>query len=153
MVRWGSREAEIRSLRMCGPAGDERYHFRVGETVTVELDVEAKVPLDDVVFGLALSTPRGVEVWGSNTDLGGFAPGRLASSGTVRACFSTLRLAPGEYAFDAAIHTRAGAPYDYRRKALEFSITGASDERGVGIYFPEHRWEFSGDLEVERDSS
>ena len=58
-----------------------------------------------------------------------------------------LRLAPGEYLVDVAVHARDGAPYDYRRKLLSFSVT--SPERGVGVYFPEHRWEFEGGLSFE----
>ncbi len=55
-----------------------------------------------------------------------------------------LRLAPGEYLVDVAVHARDGAPYDYRRRALSFTVTAA--ERGVGVYFPEHRWDFGGAL-------
>jgi ABC-type polysaccharide/polyol phosphate transport system ATPase subunit len=154
VLRWGSGEAEITAVRLLDASGAERYHFRVGEPVTVELAVQAHQALDDVVFGLALSTPRGVEVWGSNTDLAGLA-GRLTSTATVRAEFPTLRLGPGDYALDAAIHTKVGAPFDYRRKVVSFSVIAAEGERGVGIYFPEHRWRFSGDLLMahERDEA
>jgi hypothetical protein len=57
-----------------------------------------------------------------------------------------LRLAPGEYFLDAAVHARDGTPYDYRRRVLSFSVT--STERGVGVYFPEHHWSFEGAARV-----
>ncbi len=39
-----------------------------------------------------------------------------------------------------------GAPYDYRRSLLAFSIT--SEDSGAGVYLPEHRWELSGGARV-----
>jgi hypothetical protein len=38
------------------------------------------------------------------------------------------------------VHARDGYPYDYQRRYLSFSMTSAN--RGVGLYFPRHRWEF-----------
>lgn len=147
VLRWGSRAAEIASVRLLGADGGERYHFVSGEPVVFEISARAYRIQDDFVFGVAVSTPRGVEVWGTNTDLDGFRPERFAGSARVRLVAPALRLAPGEYLVDVAVHARDGAPYDYRRKFLSFSVT--SPERGVGVYFPEHRWEFEGDLAFE----
>jgi hypothetical protein len=60
----------------------------------------------------------------------------------VRLACPALRLAPGEYVVDVAVHSRDGAPYDYHRRALSLTVTSRS--RGVGVYLPEHSWEFSG---------
>jgi ABC-type polysaccharide/polyol phosphate transport system ATPase subunit len=139
--RWGSRQAEITEARLLVD-GVERYDFATGADVTVELEVEAAAPLRDFVFGVAISTPRGVECWGTNTELAGLEPERLAGSGRVRLECPGLRLAPGEYQVDVAVHARDGAPYDYRRRAFRFTVSSA--ERGVGVYFPEHRWRFEG---------
>ena len=88
----------------------------------------------------AIATPRGFEVWGTNTDLAGLVPERLDGEVTVRIVCPGLRLAPGEYRVDLAIHCRDGAPYDYQKQALSFTVTARG---GIGVYFPEHRWEFS----------
>ncbi|HEX5757561.1 MAG TPA: ABC transporter ATP-binding protein [Thermoanaerobaculia bacterium] len=141
--RWGSGEAEIAGLRLlAGAEGVERYHLATGEPAVFELTVRAARPLADFVFGIAVATPRGVEVWGTNTDLAGLRPAELAGEAVVRVVCPSLRLAPGDYEVDVAVHSRDGAPYDYRRRALGFTVT--SPERGVGVYFPEHRWEFAG---------
>src|SRR5204863_4346499 len=44
-LRWGSRQAEIVAVRLL-IGGEERYHLRSGEALALELDVEAKEPLD-----------------------------------------------------------------------------------------------------------
>jgi ABC-type polysaccharide/polyol phosphate transport system ATPase subunit len=145
VLRWGSGEAEITAVRLLGPDGRERYHLASGEDATFEMSVRAERPLDDFVFGIALTTPRGHEVWGTNTDLEGYVPGRLLGETTVRIACPALRLAPGEYRLDVAVHARDGAPYDYRKQALAFTVTARTG--GIGVYFPAHRWEFGGGVE------
>jgi lipopolysaccharide transport system ATP-binding protein len=143
-LRWGSREAEIVALRMIA-GGEERYLVTTGEDVVFEIRARAERPLDDFVFGVAISTPRDFEVWGTNTDIEGYAAGHFEGEATVRLACPALRLAPGEYVVDVAIHSKEGAPYDYQRRALAFTVTAAAS--GVGVYAPEHRWEFGGGLE------
>jgi hypothetical protein len=108
----------------------------------VELAVEARERLDDFVFGIALATPRGVEVWGTNTDLEGWRPERLEGTAQVRVELPALQLAAGEYVLDVAVHARDGAPYDYRKGALSFSVTAPS--AAIGVYRPPHQWRFDG---------
>jgi ABC-type polysaccharide/polyol phosphate transport system ATPase subunit len=140
-LRWGSRDAEITAVRLLVD-GAEKYHLESGEPAVFEVRARAAQPLDDFVFGVAVQTPRGVECWGTNTDLKGLVPGRFEGEAVVRLACPALRLAPGEYVVDVAIHSREGAPYDYQKRALAFTVT--SRERGAGVYFPEHRWEFDG---------
>jgi ABC-type polysaccharide/polyol phosphate transport system ATPase subunit len=139
--RWGSRQAEIVGVRLL-VAGEERYHLKSGDPVAVELAVEARAPLHDFVFGVALATPRGDEVWGTNTDLEGFRPGRLDGAARVTIECPELRLAAGEYVLDVAVHARDGAPYDYRKGVLSLSVTAPS--AAVGVYRPRHAWHFDG---------
>ena len=140
--RWGSRQAEVTAVRLRDATGHERYHFASGEQVAIEIDVQAPAALADFVFGVGVFTPRGIECWGTNTDLEGFRPGRLEGAATARLVCPALRLAPGEYLLDVAVHARDGAPYDYRRRILAFTVTAAVAV--AGVYSPEHRWEFAG---------
>jgi ABC-type polysaccharide/polyol phosphate transport system ATPase subunit len=143
--RWGSREAEISGARCVDGAGNERYHFVSGDRVTFELEVAAARELSDVVFGVGIFTPRGIECWGTNTHLEGLVSARLAGRAVARVTCPSLRLAPGEYLLDVAVHSREGKPYDYHRRILSFTVTSPRD--GVGVYFPEHEWEFAGGID------
>lgn len=69
----------------------------------------------------------------------------------MRVVCPALRLTAGEYLLDVAVHSREGAPYDYRRRALGFTVT--SSARSVGVYQPEHRWEFAGGVEWSAEPS
>lgn len=147
-LRWGSRRAEVTTARLLvGPPAEarERYHLESGEPVVFEIEARAAEPLTDFVFGVAVTTPRGTECWGTNTDLAGFEARRFEGRARVRLVCPELRLAPGEYLLDVAVHSRDGSPYDYRRKLLAFTVTAR--DRGVGVYFPEHRWEAEGDID------
>ncbi|RMH21828.1 MAG: ABC transporter ATP-binding protein [Acidobacteria bacterium] len=140
VLRWGSGEARIERLRVLA-GGEERYHLHCGERVGFEVEVNADRDFTDFVFGIAIQTPRGVECWGTNTDLEGFQPELLpAGTTTFTITCPSLRLAPGEYLVDVAVHARDGTPYDYRRKLAGFTVTAAGG--GVGVYFPEHAWTF-----------
>jgi lipopolysaccharide transport system ATP-binding protein len=141
-LRWGSGAAEIVGVRLLDGEGVERYYFESGEAIAIELEAQALQPLTDVVFGVGLFSPRGVEVWGTNTDIDGFESERFSGRAKLVLECPSLRLAPGEYLMDVAAHAKDGAPYDYRRKLVAFSVTSASG--GAGFYLPEHRWRFDG---------
>jgi len=151
VLRWGTREAEIVSVRVLDGEGEERYNMASGEPVVFEIRARASQALDDFVFGIGIFTPRGVECWGVNTHIGGYVPERLAGETTVRLVCPALRLAPGEYLVDVAVHARDGYPYDYHRKLLSFTMT--SREGGVGIYFPEFQWEFDKAISWKQEGS
>jgi ABC-type polysaccharide/polyol phosphate transport system ATPase subunit len=142
ILRWGNRAAEVLSIRLCGGDGTERYQFRTGEAFTLQLEVLAHELLSDFVFGVAVTTPRGLEVFGFNTDLDGWTSLRWLGRGRVELTIPELRLAPGEYLVDVAIHARDGLPYDYRKQVLAFTVSDG--ERGVGVYFPAHEWRAEG---------
>ena len=147
-LRWGTGEVVIEQLRILVD-GEERYYFHSGDPVTFEISARADREFSDFVFGIAIQTPRGAECWGTNTDLEGFVPTRLeAGAVTVEIRCPQLRLGPGEYLVDVAVHARDGTPYDYRRQLASFSVTAAT--RGVGVYFPEHEWSFSASVEWEQ---
>ena len=145
VLRWGSGAALIQSVRLLRADGTETFRVESGEAVSFEIKAVARQPLEDFVFGIGISTPRGIEVWGTNTDLGRLVSARFEGSGRVVLSCPELRLAPGEYLVDAAVHSKAGVSYDYRRKMFAFSVT--SDAGGVGIYFPDHEWTTYGEIE------
>ena len=123
--RWGSGQAEIVAARLLDGDGQETYHLESGAPASFEIEVRAHEELSDFVFGVKLSTPRGVECWGTNTDLDGWQPEQLVGGATIRLGCPDLRLGPGEYLVDVAVHSREGAPYDYRRRLFAFSVTAS----------------------------
>ena len=120
--RWGDRSATIDGVRLLGAAGDERYAFRTGEPVTIEIEATPARPLSDFVFGVGLFTPEDVCVHGTNTEIDGFTPGGFDGPSKVRLTLESCDLGPGTYLVDVAVHARNGAPYDYWGGACRFCV-------------------------------
>jgi homopolymeric O-antigen transport system ATP-binding protein len=65
--RRGTGEVAIRSVRLLGAEGRERTEFRSGETLRVQVEFEARRPLDSPVMGVAIFREDGVYCCGPNT--------------------------------------------------------------------------------------
>jgi ABC-type polysaccharide/polyol phosphate transport system ATPase subunit len=140
--RWGSREVEIRAVRLLDARERERHVFVPGETLQLVLSVAAKQPVEDFVFGIGLFAADGTCVYGTNTDLEEFVPRRLSGEAEVRLALEGLSLVEGTYLLDLAVHKRDGTPYDYLRGQHSFRVK--SRVKDVGLYRPLHQWSFGG---------
>jgi len=144
--RWGNRDVAITGCRLLDASGAERYAFRSGESVTVEIAVAPRIPTADFVFGIGIFTPDEVCVHGTNTEIDGFQPERLDGPAMARVTLPRLDLGTGTYLLDVAVHSRRETPYDYWRGACRFQVD--SPDHGTGLYRPERRWTFSGGVSV-----
>jgi ABC-type polysaccharide/polyol phosphate transport system ATPase subunit len=144
--RWGNRDVSITGCRLLDASGVERYAFRSGESVTIEIAVVPRVPTADFVFGIGIFTPDEVCVHGTNTEIDGFQPGRLDGPATARVTLPRLDLGTGTFLVDVAVHSQRETPYDYWRGACRFQVD--SPDQGAGLYRPERRWTFSGGVSV-----
>jgi hypothetical protein len=139
--RWGSREVEIVDVALLGDDGTAGHVFHSGSKLIVRLDVRAREPITDFVFGIGLFNGDGVCCYGTNTDLEELVPQQIAGDGRVEFVVDSLDLTEGTYKIDVAVHKRDGYPYDYHRLLYTFRVK--SRTKDVGIYRPPHRWEFS----------
>jgi ABC-type polysaccharide/polyol phosphate transport system ATPase subunit len=142
--RWGSGEVVLERVVLTDPKGHELVALGAGSAVVVKMDVDVRVPQDDFVFGIGIYHADGSCVYGTNTDLEGLLPGRLDGPGRVRFMMPSLDLVAGTYRIDAAVHTRNGRAFDYRRGVLRFVV--GSRVHDIGIYRPKHEWRFDGKI-------
>ncbi len=142
--RWGSGEVILKSVVLVDPDGNELVALAAGSAVAVEMDVEVRVPQDDFVFGVGIYHADGTCVYGTNTDIEGLLPKRLEWAGGVRFLMPSLDLVAGSYRIDAAVHTRNGRAFDYRRGVLRFVV--GTRVHDIGVYRPKHEWRFDGGI-------
>jgi ABC-type polysaccharide/polyol phosphate transport system ATPase subunit len=140
--RWGSGEVILKSVSLVDDKGRELVALGAGTAVSVEIDVEVRIPQDDFVFGIGIYHADGNCVYGTNTDLEGLVSKRLDHNGRVRFAMRSLDLVAGSYRVDAAVHTRNGRAFDYRRGCVRFVV--GSRVHDVGVYRPQHEWQFEG---------
>jgi lipopolysaccharide transport system ATP-binding protein len=142
--RWGSGEVVLKRVALVDDKDRELVALGAGAAVTLEMDVEVRVPQDDFVFGIGIYHADGTCVYGTNTDLEGLMPQRLDANGRVRFVMPSLDLVAGTYRVDAAVHTRNGRAFDYRRGVMRFVV--GSRVHDIGVYRPRHQWKFEGGI-------
>jgi hypothetical protein len=142
--RWGTRELEITGVSLVGEDGQPAHVFQSGEAVKVLMRVRAHQPLRDFVFGFGIFNADGVCCYGTNTNLEELQPAEISGDGEVTFAIDGLKLVEGTYRVDVAAHKLDGYPYDYHRLLYSFRVK--SRTKDVGIYRPDHRWVFSGNI-------
>jgi len=142
--RWGSGEVILRRVALVDSDGRDIIALGAGTAVTIEMDVDVRAPQNDFVFGVGIYHADGTCVYGTNTDLEGLTPETLESNGRVRFIISSLDLVAGSYRIDAAVHTRNGRAFDYRRGVLRFVV--GSRVHDTGVYRPKHEWKVEGGI-------
>lgn len=146
--RVGSGQAVVAEVRLLDADGRPAGRVRSGHPASLEMRVEPAGELSDFVFGFGIATVSGASVFGTNTDLEGWVPDRFSGNARVTLEIPALALAPGVYSVDAAVHSRDGAPYDYRRDVLRFEVT--AERPAAGVWSPERRWRFEGPVSWRR---
>ncbi|MBV8544288.1 MAG: ABC transporter ATP-binding protein, partial [Acidobacteria bacterium] len=142
--RWGSGELVLSRVALIDNRGNDLVALGPGTPVAIEMDVTVRVPQDEFVIGIGIYHADGACVYGTNTDLEGLIPERIETNGRVRFIMPALDLVAGTYRIDAAIHTRNGRAFDYRRGALRFVV--GSRVHDIGVYRPKHQWKFEGGI-------
>jgi ABC-type polysaccharide/polyol phosphate transport system ATPase subunit len=140
--RWGSGEIVLKRVALTDHQGRELVALGAGTPVILDLDVDVRVPQDDFVFGVGIYHADGTCVYGTNTDVEGYAPEKIEGPVRVRFVVPSLDLVAGTYRIDAAVHTRNGRAFDYRRNVLRIVV--GSRVHDIGLYRPQHEWRFDG---------
>jgi ABC-type polysaccharide/polyol phosphate transport system ATPase subunit len=142
--RWGSGEIVIKRVALTDHEGRELVALGAGTPVVFDIDIEARVPQDDFVFGFGIYHADGTCVYGTNTDVEGYAPQKIEGKVRVRLVVASLDLVAGTYRIDVAVHTRNGRAFDYRRNVLRVVV--GSRVHDIGLYRPQHEWRFDGGI-------
>ena len=146
--RWGSGEVVLTRVALVDSRQRELVALGASTRVAIEMDVNVRQPQSDFVFGIGIFHADGTCVYGTNTDLEGFVAERMESDGTVRFEIPSLDLIAGNYRIDAAVHTRSGRAFDYRRGVVRFVV--GSTVHDTGVYRPVHQWRFDGGISLKR---
>jgi ABC-type polysaccharide/polyol phosphate transport system ATPase subunit len=145
--RWGSGEIVIKRIALTDHEGRELVAVGAGTPVVIDLDVDVRTPQDDFVFGIGLYHADGTCVYGTNTDIEGYAPQQIEGRVRVRFVIASLDLVAGTYRLDIAVHTRNGRAFDYRRNVLRIVV--GSRVHDTGVYRPQHEWRFDGAVQFK----
>lgn len=151
--RWGGGEIQITKVQMLDQHEQEKYVYMTGEPMQIKLYTRAREAVKDFVFGIGIFNTEGICCYGTNTNIEDYSPVEFRGSGEVTFHIDQLNLVEGTYYLDVAAHRRDEYPYDYHRHLYTFKVR--SRQKDVGIFRPNHRWEFTPNIRVlppeERD--
>jgi ABC-type polysaccharide/polyol phosphate transport system ATPase subunit len=144
--RWGGGEIQITKVQLLDHQDQEKHVFSTGEGMQIKMFVSVRKPVDDFVFGIGIFNTEGICCYGTNTNIEDFQPVECKGSGEVTFSINDLNLVEGTYFLDVAAHRRDDYPYDYHRHLYTFKVR--SIIKDVGIFRPQHRWEFSPNIRI-----
>ena len=129
---WGTREVEIRYVRLRGREGAEKRSFRSREDLVIEVDFFASKRVEDPVFGFAIHDAAHDLCLGSNTQIEGYQVPWVEGWGKMRLLLPAMPLLSGEYFLSLSIHSQDHAISYHRQEfAYPFEIVSASHRVGT----------------------
>jgi len=146
--RWGKREVEIKNVVLKNGRGEEKHVFHPGDGMFIEMEIAAREPVKDFVFGIGVFNSMGVMCYGTNTHLEEYESVSFSGEGKVVCRIDELPLINGTYYLDLAVHKRDGYPYDYHRNMYTFLVSSMIRDEGVARLA--HAWEFSPEISVKK---
>ncbi|MDI6775335.1 MAG: ABC transporter ATP-binding protein [Verrucomicrobiota bacterium] len=102
---WGAGEARIASVEFFNDRGEPATTFEWGGGLAARIRYEASRRIEKPVFGFALSDSAGRLIYGSNTQIEGFAIPWIEGQGTLRLRIPKLVMANGSYLLSFSLHS------------------------------------------------
>jgi len=137
---WGSRQAEIRTVRLSGREGETIETIGSGEDLTVEIGFFARTGIKDPVFGLAIHNEQYTLCFGSNTQMGNFPIPAIEGEGKLTLRLRRLPLLEGRYFLSLSLHSGDHLS-NYHRQDFFYTFTVVSSRPGTGIADIPVEWE------------
>ncbi len=128
----GTREVELRSVRLLDETGAETATFFTGDALTVEIGYYASHRVEKPVFGFNLKTGNGFYVFGSNTQIAKAPLASIEGAGRVRLRIKPLALKQGKFFLSLSVHSWDHSVQYHRQEDLHpFLVKDAGNDKGV----------------------
>ena len=145
--RWGGGEIQITKVQLLDEHDQEKHVFATGDRMQIKMYVRVRKTVEDFVFGIGIFNTEGICCYGTNTNIEELQSIECKGSGEVTFSIDHLNLVEGTYFLDVAAHRKDEYPYDYHRHLYTFKVR--SQIKDVGIFRPDHRWEFSPNIRLK----
>ena len=102
-------KTRVTSMRVsAGGSSGTTAVIQPGDDVTVAVDIETDTPLERWFLGIAINTPLGQSVFGTNTRLMGIDLPRVSRQASFQFRLPAVALGEGDYTIDAAVALENG---------------------------------------------
>lgn len=136
--RWGSREAEIKEVKLINSKGVETGKFATGSSMLIHVEYEVKEKVPDAIFGIGVIRSDGLYCYGVNTRIDRLETFDIEKSGSFEINLERLNLMPGDYNLKVTIEKGDGIPVDYYNDVRKFTMYSPIDD--AGSFRLDHVW-------------
>jgi lipopolysaccharide transport system ATP-binding protein len=131
-IRNGDGRAQLTSIELLDERGNPTGVWRSGENAVIRVTARFEAAVEDPVIGIMIRTRIGLNVYGTNTELGGIHCGPLLAGDPLHVVFRfKCDLCPGDYTVTAASHDPDGVWHDWMEDAVAFSVADSRYAAGV----------------------
>jgi len=128
----GTREVEMRSVRLLDETGAETSTFYTGHALVVEIGYHTARRIEKPVFGFNIKTGNGFYLFGSNTQIAKVPLDAIEGDGRVRLRIEPLTLKQGKFFLSLSVHSWDHAIQYHRQEDLHpFLVKDVSNDKGV----------------------
>jgi len=130
----GSKELEIVEASLVREDGSSGERATSGETLTLQIDLEAKRPVEDPVISFALHDENNKFVFGTNTDWKGLRFHPFEGKKRLRFQLRSLPFTGGKFWVTLGVHSRDSSTV-YHVQEQRYSFTVEAPEENPGQVF------------------
>lgn len=121
--RWGSGEVQINAVQLLDGQSHPLAVPHSMEPMTIGIELDAKVPVQDAVVSVRIDTLAGHPLWSCSTRRIGLPLGTLIGNARVGVAIPALPLLEGVYDLSVAITDQTEMhPYDHWEKMVRFEV-------------------------------
>jgi lipopolysaccharide transport system ATP-binding protein len=122
----GDGGAHIKSVLMLNEASEKTTYIKVGQKVSLLIDIELQKNLDELVVGYEIKNRLGISIYGTNTHHLKYKFDELKNEINLFCTFTFFaNLGPGSYSVSVALHkndTHIEDLYEWQDNALIFEV-------------------------------
>ncbi len=131
----------ISDVTICNGQLQKKENFEVGESITIEVDYEAKKSIESPIFSLEIIRADGVLCCSSNTKENGFKLNNVDGKGRIKINLGDIGLASGIYVAKISILDREMVhPYVIRKKDIFRIEAKGLDNHSNAVFLPKIQW-------------
>lgn len=134
----GNKKVTITKVEFLDKFGDAGERFASFDPMRIRIHYYASSEVLDPVFGIALYSDQGHQLYGTNTELKGIKIDRIDGKGYIDLLIERIPMLSGRFFLTLAVHTHECKPYDWRDKEYSFEVFAKG--RDVGMFELPCRW-------------
>ncbi|OPY20179.1 MAG: putative ABC transporter ATP-binding protein [Methanomethylovorans sp. PtaU1.Bin093] len=129
--RWGDQKVEILNVEFYDKFGNLSNRFNSFDVMTIRILYNAHEKVLDPIFGIALYSEKGENLFGTNTELRDITIDHIEGKGHIDLKIDSISMLSGRFLLTVAIHSRTHNPYDWHDKLYHFDVIPTGRDAGL----------------------